>query len=238
MERKPYLYIPLLVMLSWSNYSSAQDAVLDFIHKIKQANAGNEMSYDYTMYLKNINTGKFVDSVGGKLYKSGNNYLDSNKNSLSAVNEGYFCKIGFDRKQAVVFSIDKMKAAAGFSGAAIKPLITEISDSLIIKYGKAKFSKLPNGNYWLEISFDTRTQTLIAMEINAGDLRVNSIRMELIERNRYGEDEGYRKICQLKNIKFKFDTRILNQQRFYVLAQNKIKMTNQYSAYHLETLTN
>lgn len=205
---------------------------LTLLKKVKKANASSMITYDYTIRLIGTNN-KTTDSTKGKLYKNGVSYLDSNNVTITARNDNYYFNLNHPRKSVTVLSIDTLRKQMGVSlDARASDDIIAIPDSLIQKYGKINMETLSNGNYFVKITFTELQFSKVELEIDKNNLRL--IRVLLMSR----EESGYRQLYSMYNVRYEFDKRTLNLNRFFTMNNNRVVINKKYSGYQTNTITN
>lgn len=228
---KQTFMILLLVVLGCPAVNGQPEHPLAFLKKVKKANTSQLISYDYTVRL--VTSGnKIADSTRGKLFKKGFVYLDSNNVTITARNEAYYFNLNNHNKTVTVLSIDTLKKQMGTSFNAGASDMIAIPDSVILKYGKVKMETLPNGNYFITMTFTELQFGNIELEVDKGDLRL--VKVHLTSQ----EESGYRQLYSIFNIRYDFDQKKLNLTRFFTINNNRVVVNKKYSGYQTNTITN
>jgi hypothetical protein len=206
------------------------------LSKIKEVNNGNAISYDYMICNQHKRSGLQRDMLKGVLYKQDKNYLDSNAKYLSAVMNGYYCKLVYYEQSATIFEVEAFKKKMGIPLDDYAGNVIPISDSLIRRYGKLNAQE-GSGVYMIELNMAAPYSTKFVLKAKKDDLRIISIRMEMAAEE--GEGSEYIKVYEMQHFKYKIDERIFDYSRFFKLVQGrKIILNGRYAKYHLNTLTN
>ena len=215
----------------------AQNPAIDVLKKLRNNNAAHLIGYDYLVYLQNNKTGKAEDSLVGHLYKVNEDYLDSNGSSICIKSADYYAKLDLLERSALVFSVESLEAKLG-GKLDYKPVMLDISDSVILKYGKLTAKKLSNGNDCVHITFRDQVITSITVEMQSKSGQIISMQMVTDEKDKYGDASGHSRLFLMRNFKYRFDTNIVSTERFFRKDKNKITLVNKYAKYKLNTITN
>lgn len=204
--------------------------------RIKDANNAHAIGYDYTICNQHKRSGQQQGMLKGVLYKQDKNYLDSNSRYLSAVLNGYYCKLIFSEQSATVFEVAAFKKKVGIPMEEQAGGVIPVSDSLIRRYGKLSATE-SGGLYVIDLNMAAPYAMKLIIKAKKDDLRLVSIRMEMATEE--GEASDYIKVYEMQHFKYKVEDRIFDYGRFFKLQPgNKIVLNGKYARYHLNTLTN
>lgn len=212
---------------------SAQDTdpVL-LLGKIRDANNLKAISYDYTVCRKQ-NEG-LNDCAKGKLYKHGNNYIDSNIYYISAVLNGYYCKLNFREQSAAVFEVEALKKKMGLPLQETAGNVIPLPDSVIRRYGKVNMLQGGTGNYVIELNMTAPYKSKMVMTVRKDGLQLLSLRLE----TPVPGEAGVVQVYEMQHFKFSIDERMFDHSRFFKLSTDKkIVLSGRYAKYQLNTLT-
>ncbi len=202
-----------------------------FLKKVKKANASHMISYDYTVWLIGTNN-KITDSTKGRLFKNGQAFLDSNNSTITARNEKCYFNVNHPRKMVTVLSLDSLQKQMGVSFDADASDIIAIPDSVILKYGKVNMETLANGNYMVRMTFTELQFSKVELEIDKSNLKL--VKVQLLSR----EESGYSQLYSIYNVRYDFDQKNLNLNRFFTISNNRVVVNKKYSGYKTNTITN
>lgn len=206
------------------------------LSKIKEVNNSNAITYDYSICNQHKRSGLQRDMLKGVLYKQDKNYLDSNAKYLSAVLNGYYCKLIFNEQSATILEVESFKKKMGIPFDDNAGSVIPVSDSLIRRYGKVHTLE-GAGMYMIELNMAAPYSTKVVIKVKKEDLHIVSIRMEMVAEE--GESSEYIKVYEMQRFKYKIDERIFDYGRFFKLTPGKkIVLNGRYARYHLNTLTN
>ncbi|MBS1773941.1 MAG: hypothetical protein JST82_13870 [Bacteroidetes bacterium] len=223
----------LLLLLAITHPVFGQDATGEVLAALKKLHQGDMISYDYKMVLRSNVQNKRVDSITGHLYKKGDNYLDSNKYAISAVNNRKFCKVDISDQSVYVLALDSFLRKTGLNEKTIENSVIDISDSIIQRYGKVSSRKLANGNTSYDISFTRQNFQHLVLELDKASGQIHSLSMKVPDKDSYGGATGYERDYVITNIKYQFEEHKLLLDRFFKEEKNRIVLKGKYATYHL-----
>lgn len=226
----------ILVMCLLQVDVQAQDNALNLLKKLRSANTTQLIGYDYKVYLKNTK-GRIEDSLAGRFYKVQDDYIDSNGTTICVKAAGYYAKLDLQERSALIFSVATLETKLG-GKLDNKPVMLDVSDSIILKYGKIAVQKLSNGDDRLQILFRDLAITSITADIEPGSGKIMAMQIVTEEKDKYGDASGYSRVFMMRNFTYDFNRRIVSTERFFTKGQDKITLVNRYAKYKLNTITN
>jgi len=214
----------------------AQDQAIGLMRKLKNTHTAQLIGYDYKVYLKNT-TGRIEDSLGGRFYKVQDDYIDSNETSICIKASGYYAKLDLQERSALIFSVAALESKLG-GKLDYKPVMLDISDSIILKYGKTSVQRLANGDDRIRVMFRDLPITSITADIDPRSSEIMAMQIVTEEKDKYGDASGYSRLFIMRNFTYNFNRRLVSTERFFTTSQDKVTLANKYAKYKLNTITN
>lgn len=216
-------------------YVQAQQDPYALLRQIRDANANKPVSYDYKVCKRIVQTGKTLDCISGKLYQQAGDYLDSNNYYLSSVRKGYYCKLDFKERSAIVFNADVFRKEMGMEANGSSGMIA-FPDSIIKKYGQLTVLQGGQGNYLIELKIGAPYHVASILDVDKSTLLMRSVK--LVNKSASEGSDATEQVYEMKRFNYAFDIRVMDHNRFYkVQADKSILMTGIFTKFKLNTLT-
>ena len=227
----------LLPSLICAAMAYAQEHPATLLKKLKKVNSSPTITYDYTVKLVDANNGQITDSIMGRIYKNGQDYLDSNNVTIIAIQNGYYINLNNFKKSATILDVGLVREKLDLTDEEMTRDIVSIPDSLILKYGKIK-NELTTDNYKIQISFSELQFTTITMVVDRKSLILKDM---AIESNEYESGTAglprYKKLYHIYNIRYVVDKKAINIGRYFQVHNKGIVLNRKYSGYQINTIT-
>jgi|GEM_PF-5144001 len=237
MKNRHKVFITLLLAMLSVSDSYGNNKLLEILANLKKVKNTNDISYSYKVYMRNYKSGRNEDSICGKIVKSADGYLDSNNSFLTIIDKESYVKVDFLNKEIFAFRLADYKKKLGDDIKYNRPFIMDVSDSMILKHGKLLSDISANGNYIVEINFKTTDLSKIIVEFSKRDYSIVSMKMEVIEKDKYATPTDYGKVYVLTNMKFGSRGRPIDPSKYCVFENGIAKAASKYTKYQLITLT-
>ncbi len=213
----------------------AQGDAYALLKKVRDANANKPISYEYKVCKRYVPTGKILDCINGRLYQQGSDYLDSNNYYISSVRKGYYCKLDFKERSAIIFDADEFRKQMGIETNGTSGVIA-FPDSIIKKYGQIKLSKTGQGNYKIELTLGAPYDMTSVLDVDKASLLVRAVK--IISKMNGTDNQQTEQVYEMMQFNYVFDNRAMDHQRFYkVQADKTIVLTGRFAGFKLNTLT-
>lgn len=203
---------------------------LDYLQQAKSITNNHVLAYSYRVVMQDIKTRKVLDSTAGRIYKSGEAYLDSNRFAISVVNGGYFFKGDYRRKEAYVYKLATVEKKLGLQREDMSNSVLDIPDSLILRMGRLsvqeygeslvlKYTLKENRGSFQEIQF----------RLKKSDRSLQEIRMT-------APGNEVNTFYYLSDFTNAFDLPRLRMDKYFRIENGKVKLKGKYQSYQLTEL--
>lgn len=220
----------LLALLLSAAVTARATGYEQLLQKIEQYNKGTEMSYGYSITLKDLDKGQVLDSMRGKLYASGIRYLDSNARGLTLRSDSYFCKLLFKNKTAEVYNSEQIRAMLGGKIPDQPQSLFSMSPEIFKKYSRITIdSTTDKKHYRIRVLLKLQEMPEVNLVVAKADYHLSSMQIELRDRGQ----ENYRRIIRLYDIKRTVPPEVLRPNRLFSATGSKITLLGKYSSYKL-----
>jgi len=229
----------LILLICCCAGASAQTA--DYTRYLRKAGdmlGSASLSYRYRVLLVENKTGKVVDSMSGRLYKSGSNFLDSNATALSLLSGNYFFKADPKGKYAYIYDLSLAEKKMGIKRAQLNNAIVNIPDSLLQKMGKASIDGSDPGYIGIRYTLRSPVNGIrdLLFRLDKKDESLAEIKIEVAEEDKWGDATGYRRIYYL----FRFSNTVpagkFNTGTYFKKEAGKARLQGIYKSYKLSSL--
>lgn len=223
----------LYLFITASSGAKAQPEISDVLRQVGRVSKSPKIAYDYKVTLYSIKQAKDIDMITGRLYKNGNNYLDSSNASLTLVSGKYCFKLNRRQKQAIVYDLDLLERKLGLKRSADNGLFV-IPDSDIIRYGKIYSGGPSNDLYVIKMQPKDKLFSDITVNVRKSDYQVESFEFETSEPQNAKPEFKRRYI--INNIRWNVDDTKFNTDRFFKLDRKKAILNKDYADYKVKTI--
>jgi hypothetical protein len=178
-----------------------------------------------------------TDSVSGLLFKSHDNYMDSNQGVINMVCGGYFLKADKKNKAAYVYNIASVQKKLGMKPEDVSNTLMTLTDSLLGKYGDLKVQELPEQ---LILTYKMKPNSGILQEmefrISRKDGTLQSLKMTTDEQDKWGSSSGYSRVYYMDRFSNSIDPGKIDIQRFVSIQNGKATPTERLRSYAIHSL--
>lgn len=226
--------ILLLAIVPCGWKAKAQTQLYQFF---KEANTLSrpDVRYDYTVRLIEQKSGALIDSISGRIYKRGIEYVDSSDVAWTAVSGSYYCKLDYLRKEARVYDIDLIQRKLHLSIDRNHPTASVIvPDSVMLRSGHVTLDS-SGGLYRYRCTVASLPGVSLTAVIQKAPLRLVSMTYETTE---IDGDLSYRRSCVMYHITNELAPSAFNLAPVFTVAGSKVSLNSKYSGYKLKTLIN
>lgn len=200
------------------------------LQQIVQNNKGTEMSYRYSVALRDLEKGILLDSMNGSMYASGVRYLDSNSRTLSLRSDQYFCKLAFKERTAEVYSTEQMRARLGGALPDQPQGLFAMSPELFKAYSRIIVdSSTDKRHYRIRVLLQVQEMPEVTLVVRRADYRLSSMVLELRDKG----EERFRRIVRLYDIRRSVPAETFRTGHLFTATGNKVLLQGKYSKYKL-----
>ncbi|GEM_PF-4662335 len=209
-----------------------------YLTKVSAVVNNTALQYAYTVNLTELKSGRQIDNISGRLYKYQNNYLDSNSVGISLVSGNYFFKSDRKRKQAYVYDLTLVEKALGIKKEDLNNSLMPLPDSLIMKMGTLQVDKSSANIISLRYVLKSPLNGIkeIQFQLNKKDESLNSIRLEVLEEDKWGETTGYKRTYLLSGFSNAVVPARFNTAAFFRTEGKQAKLQGIYKSYKLSSV--
>ncbi len=225
--------ILLLAVFATGTEVQAQPSFFQQLKKINTLDRSN-VAYSYTIQLYETGTRKVTDSITGKIYKIGNEYVDSSNAALVAVSGKYYCKIDHQRKEARVYDIELIQKKLNLKIDRKAGHVLTIPDSLLVQYGRLEVDT-GKAFYTCRWSLNQGSSPVFTALIEKKTLRLTEVILETAEQED-GEAAAYRRSCRIRNIKNDIPYSAISLDNIFRISGEKVVLNSRYAHYNLKTI--
>jgi hypothetical protein len=203
-----------------------------YLNAIKGTINAPNIGYKYRLALYNEASKKEVDAMYGVYLKRGKFFLDSSKQNLSLLSDGYFFKARPNEKDAFVYKLSALEKKMGIKSSDFDNQVMMIPDSMLLKMGR--FTVIEQGStvdvkYVMNKKGSSPLQE-IHFIINKGDSKLLEIRMVIQDRG------NYKKMFTLFDFDTAFDFGRVSSTRYFTVKGEKVSLVNGYRTYKLNSV--
>jgi hypothetical protein len=195
------------------------------------------LSYRYRVLMLDNERKIATDSVSGLLFKSHDNYMDSNQGVINMVCGGYFLKADKKNKAAYVYNIASVQKKLGMKPEDVSNTLMTLTDSLLGKYGDLKVQELPEQ---LILTYKMKPNSGILQEmefrISRKDGTLQSLKMTTDEQDKWGSSSGYSRVYYMDRFSNSIDPGKIDIQRFVSIQNGKATPTERLRSYAIHSL--
>ncbi len=195
--------------------------------------SGVTLSYRYSVSLVDLRTGRVIDSNSGRLYRSGNEFVDSNKEFYTAITDRYFCKLDRSRKVVSIYQLDVLKRKLGIDPGIPRNTIN-IMDSLGFKSPVPQIDTSAREYYSLTWQLASPVQSSFCIWIDKKSYRLLSVRIAALEY--IDEKHRYNRLCTISDISATPAGEPVDLRSIFRIEARKVVMASKYADYTVKSI--
>lgn len=192
-----------------------------------------ELSYRYSVSLIDRSTGRIVDSNGGRLSRSGQTFVDSNKDFHTILTAQYFCKLDKGRKVASIYGLNALKKKLGIDPEIPTPTLSVV-DSIGFKSPFPAIDSSGPGYYTVSWQLQSPTPSYFSLRVDKTTYRLLMVRIETTEV--VDRDHSYNRVCVIRDIDGHAPQRQIDLTGIFRLEAGKVILNAKYSNYTIKSI--
>lgn len=225
----------LLTTVCCSVCSRAQTGLYQYLKEIYTLDRPT-VCYDYKVQLFDQKSGTLLDSLSGRIYRKGIEYIDSSTAAWTAVSGNYYCKLDHPRKEATVYDIDLIQRKLNLKIDRNGSSLLVIPDSVIAKHGQVTLDS-SNGLYRYRCTVPMMPGIALSATIDKKTRSLVNVVYETQE-TEGGDGSRYRRVCTIYKIRNEIPSSVFNLEPVFRISGGKVNMNTKYAGYNLKTLIN